>query len=247
MIPLEKQLAVKAAMALRTTCEAQGIEVPHQGCVDISIVKRIPIGAGMGGGSADAAGMLLALNRLWGLGWTAERLAKVGATVGSDVAALTLGGAVKMEGVGEIVSRINVDGETPWVVIVFPGYTVCTKKAYGLYDDNKRLFFDGGGDASATLRQCLVTGDVEGVARGLYNDLQMVIFAEDDGIRAWHDALLDGGAMGALLSGSGSAVFGVARDKGTAEEIAQKMRERSPGTWVRAVPTLTTVGTSPLL
>ena len=227
-IPLEKQLAVKAAVALRAACGVQG-------GVDISIVKRIPIGAGMGGGSADAAGTLWALNRLWGLGWSAERLAEVGVTVGSDVAALTLGGAVKMEGAGEAVSRVTVDGKMPWVVIVFPGHPVCTKRAYGLYADSK-AFNDGGRDATATMGQCLASGDVEGVARGLYNDLQAVIFKEDERIRAWRDALLDAGAMGALLSGSGSAVFGVTADKCPAEEIARKMRERSPGTWVRAVP-----------
>ena len=95
-VPNEKNLAVRAARALQKACGvSRGVR--------IRIVKRIPAGAGLGGGSADAAAVLNGLNELWGLGLSTERLCAVGAEVGSDVPALVLGGVVMMEGRGERV------------------------------------------------------------------------------------------------------------------------------------------------
>ena len=97
-VPNEKNLAVRAARALAT---AAGVS---RG-VRIRIVKRIPAGAGLGGGSADAAAVLNGLNEMWGLGLSKERLCEIGAEVGSDVPALVLGGVVMMEGRGERVAE----------------------------------------------------------------------------------------------------------------------------------------------
>ena len=97
-VPCEANLAVRAARALAA---AAGVS---RG-VRIRIVKRIPVGAGLGGGSADAAAVLNGLNELWGLGLPKERLCEIGAEVGSDVPALVLGGTVLMEGRGERVRR----------------------------------------------------------------------------------------------------------------------------------------------
>ena len=95
-VPCEANLAVRAARALQEACSvARGVH--------IRIVKRIPVGAGLGGGSADAAAVLNGLNALWGLELSTERLCAVGAEVGSDVPALVLGGVVMMEGRGERV------------------------------------------------------------------------------------------------------------------------------------------------
>ena len=104
-VPPEKNLAVRAARALQKACGvSRGVR--------IRIVKRIPAGAGLGGGSADAAAVLNGLNELWGLGLSTERLCAVGAEVGSDVPALVLGGVVMMEGRGERVRACDA-GETP--------------------------------------------------------------------------------------------------------------------------------------
>ena len=104
-VPPETNLAVRAARALREACGvARGVH--------IRIVKRIPIGAGLGGGSADAAAVLNGLNALWELKLPKERLCAIGAEVGSDVPALVLGGVVLMEGRGERVRAIDA-GETP--------------------------------------------------------------------------------------------------------------------------------------
>ena len=96
-VPCEENLAVRAARALAA---AAGVS---RG-VRIRIVKRIPVGAGLGGGSADAAAVLNGLNELWGMGLPKERLCEIGAEVGSDVPALVLGGVVLMEGRGERVT-----------------------------------------------------------------------------------------------------------------------------------------------
>ena len=104
-VPPETNLAVRATRALREACGvARGVH--------IRIVKRIPVGAGLGGGSADAAAVLNGLNELWGLGLSKERVCAIGAEVGSDVPALVLGGTVLMEGRGERVRAIDA-GETP--------------------------------------------------------------------------------------------------------------------------------------
>ena len=95
-VPCEANLAVRAARALAAaTGVSRGVR--------IRIVKRIPVGAGLGGGSADAAAVLNGLNELWGMGLPKERLCEIGAEVGSDVPALVLGGMVLMEGRGERV------------------------------------------------------------------------------------------------------------------------------------------------
>ena len=97
-VPCEANLAVRAACALQEACSvARGVH--------IRIVKRIPVGAGLGGGSADAAAVLNGLNEMWGLNLPKERLCAIGAEVGSDVPALVLGGTVLMEGRGERVRR----------------------------------------------------------------------------------------------------------------------------------------------
>lgn len=98
-VPCEANLAVRAARALAA---AAGVS---RG-VRIRIVKRVPVGAGLGGGSADAAAVLNGLNELWGLGLSKERLCAIGAELGSDVPALVLGGMVLMEGRGERVTPL---------------------------------------------------------------------------------------------------------------------------------------------
>ena len=99
-VPPETNLAVRAARALREACDvARGVH--------IRIVKRIPVGAGLGGGSADAAAVLNGLNALWELKLPKERLCAIGAEVGSDVPALVLGGVVLMEGRGERVRQLE--------------------------------------------------------------------------------------------------------------------------------------------
>ena len=225
-VPSGRNLAEKAAAALRE----------RTGCAlgaDIRIVKRVPVGAGLGGGSADAAGALLALNRLWRLGLSVTELADIGATFASDVPAMTLGGAVVMEGRGERVKPLPLPADAPplWLVLAFDGTPVSTKEVYGACPHEARAP-EGGAEA---MRDAIARGNAAAAARHLFNGLQATVFQSHPRIAAIADALLCAGALGALLSGSGGTVFGVARDEAHARAIAGAM---PPGIWRGIVRTL---------
>ena len=210
-VPPGANLAEKAARALRE----------RTGCplgADLAIVKRVPVGAGLGGGSADAAGALHALNRLWGLGLSAEELAEIGATFASDVPAMTLGGAVLMEGRGERVRRLSTpDGAPPlWLVLAFCGEPISTREVYGECPDVAKA----SQGATAAMANAIARGDAEAVARHVFNGLQATVFARHPRTAAIATALSGAGAQATLLSGSGGTVFGIARDEADARAIA---------------------------
>ena len=253
-MPPEKHLAAKAVRAMQRAlgCPARG--------ADVRIVKRIPIGAGMAGGSADAAGVLACLRAMWAPDMPEADWLAAGASVGSDVPALQLGGAVLMEGRGERVSRLLAPDEHPapfWLVAVFPGYSVSTKEAYGLWDrSNPELanaaeggFEPGTGGADAlrtgdltkppSLWQTLARSDRHGDARAasgsLFNGLQNTVSHLHPPTSRFCSALREAGALGTLLSGSGSAVFGLAGS----EEDARAIRRRLPReAWSKVLRTL---------
>jgi len=110
-VPAGQDLAVRAARALK---EASGT----QAGVDLHVVKRIPMGAGLGGGSSDAASALLALDRLWALGWTTDRLAELGATLGADVPFFVRGEHAVARGVGEQLTPVTLP--TQWLALLHP-------------------------------------------------------------------------------------------------------------------------------
>lgn len=213
-VPPGANLAEKAARALR---ERTGCSLG----ADIRIRKRVPVGAGLGGGSADAAGALHALNRLWGLGLSAAELAEIGATFASDVPAMTLGGAVLMEGRGERVRRLAVPASAPpiWLVVAFCGEPISTREVYGACPHVAEAL-DGVGDAMA---EALARGDAQTAARLLFNGLQETVYARHPRTAAIAGALSRAGALATLLSGSGGAVFGLARDEAHARAIAGRL------------------------
>lgn len=177
-VPQERNLAWRAAQALRqaTGC-ARGAR--------ISIVKRIPAGGGLGGGSADAAAVLNGLNELWGLHLSKECLAEIGATVGSDVPALVWGGPVLMEGRGERVSPLPPDVRVPdlaRLVLRFSSVAASTPAVYAAFRAEDR-------------------------GRGA-NDLQPAACRLYPEIAAALKALEAEGCEGVQMTGSGSTVFG---------------------------------------
>ena len=228
-------LCLKAARVLDPTRGAR-----------IRVVKRIPAGGGLGGGSADAAATLLALNDVWGLGRSREELAEIGAEVGSDVPALVLGGPVLMEGRGEKVSRLGRGLETGDerreggktarqearglnLVLANPGVFCSTAEVYA------RCVPRPLADAGASERMCraLASGELAAVAAALANDLEGPALALHPEIRETMEALDAAGAEGVLMSGSGSTVFGLVPTEARGREIATVLSER--GLWARAV------------
>ena len=216
-------LALRAALALR---EAAGVENGAR----ISLDKRIPVAAGLGGGSADAAAVLLGLNRLWRLRWPLARLAEVGATLGMDVPFFLRGGTAFATGRGEKVER--VPGMALALVLVNPRFASSTAEAYGRLT---AAMYSDGARARAVVA-ALGSRRAERVAQNLYNGLEATVAPAHPEIEQMKAALLAAGALGALMSGSGPTVFGIARSLDHARQIRRRVQRASWECW--AVRTL---------
>jgi 4-diphosphocytidyl-2-C-methyl-D-erythritol kinase len=210
----EENLAARAARALAEICG-------NPGGASIAIVKRIPVAGGLGGGSTDAAATLRALNDLWGCGLELEGLARVGASIGSDVPTLVHGRPMVIRGRGEVVEPVDV-ARTWWVLVPFT-FGIPAAEAYGWWDE------EGGptGPDPAPLLEALKTGDLISAGRLLFNDLEGPVGARRPVVRDVRDGLLEAGALGALMCGSGPTVAALARDGFHATELAERVGGRA--------------------
>jgi len=199
----------------------------------IHVEKRIPAGGGLGGGSADAAATLLALNELWKLDKSPEELAEIGAQVGSDVPALVLANRyrapVLMEGRGEIVSLLNPQSATLNLSLVLanPGVPSSTAAVYGKCVSRD----DDGGAALGKMRTALEARDIGCIATAMMNDLQEPAVALCPAIGETLAALRKAGALGAMMSGSGSTVFGLVPTEDDGRKIAALLNGRGIRAW----------------
>jgi 4-diphosphocytidyl-2-C-methyl-D-erythritol kinase len=171
----------------------------------ITLEKVIPMQAGLGGGSADAAATLLGLARLWG-GAPVTLLREVGAGIGADVAFFLSGGTALGLGRGEEIYPL-VDLPRHWVVIVRPPFGVSTAEAYGWYDEDRAA-----GRREAREPQILPVPWPSRAAQ-MINDLEPPVVRRHPEITAIKGALREAGAVAAAMSGSGSAVFGLFRTR----------------------------------
>jgi 4-diphosphocytidyl-2-C-methyl-D-erythritol kinase len=208
-------LALVAALALADACAEAGGAL-------VEIEKRIPVAGGLGGGSADAAATLLALNELWGCEVDAATLEQIGERVGSDVPAMLSRKSVLMGGRGERL----VPAEVPpfhWVLVRL-GFGVRSPDAYRWWDE------DGGGTGSDpdALLAAATAGDAEALGPLLFNDLERPVAARHPEIGEAARALIESGALGAIMSGSGSCVIGLARDEAHARELAAGFEGAEP-------------------
>lgn len=203
-------LALVAALALGDACE-------RSGGAEIEITKRIPVAGGLGGGSADAAATLLALDELWGCRLDPSTLAEVGARVGSDVPAMLAGGPVLVRGRGELIVPATV-ARLWWVVVTF-GFGVRSPDAYRWWDEDRG---STGPDPGPVLDAAQI-GDPSALGSLLFNDLEAPVFARHPEIGEAKERLLDAGALGAVMGGSGSSVAGLARDEAHARRIARRL------------------------
>jgi 4-diphosphocytidyl-2C-methyl-D-erythritol kinase len=216
-------LALVAALAIGDAC-------PDAGGAEITIEKRIPVAGGLGGGSADAAATLLALNELWGCDLDLATLEDLGARIGSDVPAMLSERPVLISGRGELIAPAEV---APfWWAVVSLGFGVRSPDAYRWWDEGERRT---GPDPDA-LMAAASAGDTEVLGRLLFNDLEASVFARHPEVGASKDRLLEAGALGAVMSGSGSSVVGLARDEAHAREIASaipsaRVVQGPPGHW----------------
>ena len=218
-------LCVAAARTLRSF--APPFLSPRLGA-RISVVKRIPAGGGLGGGSADAAAILRALNALWELGLPPERLVEIGARVGSDVPALVLGGPVLMEGRGERVRSLASPDAPPaavrplHLVLVDPGVPSSTREVYAAYVPREPT----NSSATDAMVAAFASGDPKAIAAALVNDLQAPAVALHPEIGEAISALRAAGTLGAQMSGSGSCAFGIATDEAEARLVRDRLVRR---------------------
>ena len=193
----------------------------------IRVKKRIPAGGGLGGGSADAAAVLRALNELWKIGLSRAELAEIGAQVGSDVPALIMGGPVIMEGRGEKVQDLSLKTEGLSLVLVNPGVHSSTKDVYAACEARPL----DGENATARMVRAFGSGDLEEIAAALKNDLQVPAVKQHPEIADALVSLKTAGVVGAMMSGSGSSVFGIVRNAAEAERISSEMNARGYKSW----------------
>jgi 4-diphosphocytidyl-2-C-methyl-D-erythritol kinase len=188
--------------------------------LDIELVKEIPSGAGLGGGSSDAAAVLAAAARVWGLDWSTDRLAALGARIGSDVPWFFAGGAAIASGRGE---RIDPVGGLPPLAAVIgcPATGLSTAAVYGrcVPDAARR------GDA-ARLAAALASGGLRAALPFLHNDLESPARSLSPAIDRLLAALGAAGGFAPRLTGSGSACFALAHTLAEAEAVAARLAAR---------------------
>ena len=240
----DDDLCVKAARVLKNHRITESPNHRIEEGATIRVTKRIPAGGGLGGGSADAAAVLRALNELWKVGLSREELAEIGAQVGSDVPALVMGGPVVMEGRGEIVKSIGAcacndlssdqpisrPAEQVWtlnLVLVNPGVHSSTKEVYAACEARAL----DGENLSAKMVAALRAGDVGKIAAALMNDLQAPAVKQHPEIADALVSLRTAGVIGAMMSGSGSSVFGLVADEAAAKRISRELNDKGLRTW----------------
>lgn len=184
--------------------------------VNISLTKRIPIAAGMAGGSADAAAALRGVNELFDLGYSLKELQALGVGLGADIPYCLAGGTMLSEGIGEILTPLPAP-PAAHLVIAKPDINVSTAFVYGnLHADRLAWHPDIDGMIAA-----LQKGDLDGITGRLGNVLETVTVKAHPVIEQIKELLRKQGAENALMSGSGPTVFGIFKEKETAARAAE--------------------------
>jgi 4-diphosphocytidyl-2-C-methyl-D-erythritol kinase len=235
----ERNLVVQAARALMdeigigmgrplTSSADGGLDAPF---THLHLTKRIPIAAGMGGGSADAAAALVGLNVLWDIGLDQERLRELAAGLGSDVPFCVVGGTVLATGTGTAIARVLTRGSYHWV-IGMDDVPLSTPAVYAAFDE---LSTPRASEPDLVL-QALRTGDVDMLAASLHNDLEPAAIALRPELASRRDAMLEAGALAAIVSGSGPTLLALASDTLHAHALAESLRDTFPRVEVASSP-----------
>lgn len=193
----EQDLTVRAARLLQA-------EAGVAAGVDIQIDKRLPLGGGLGGGSSDAATVLVALNRLWGLDWSEERLAELGLRLGADVPVFVRGQAAWAEGIGELLTPIDLP--EPWFVVLVPPVTVSTAEIFSAPELTR--------DTPPIRIPAFLSG-------GAGNDCEPVVRARYPLVGQYLDWLSQFGR--ARLTGTGACVFAAFPERRAAQQVLEQL------------------------
>ena len=209
----ERNLTVKAARLFMETAK-----ITDKG-VHIDVKKHIPVCAGLGGGSSDAAATLRALNRLTGAGFSRKELEKMGEGLGSDVPYCVAGGTVLAEGKGEILTPL-VEIPDFHAIICKPEFPISTPE---LFAQVRCVGIKLRPDTQGII-QALESGDLVRIARRMYNVFEDVLPQRYGEVFKIKDSILGHGALGAAMTGTGSAVFGLFEDETKARAAHKALR-----------------------
>jgi 4-diphosphocytidyl-2C-methyl-D-erythritol kinase len=188
--------------------------------VDIQIEKRIPAQAGLGGGSSDAAAVLRALNNMFSAGLSPEQLRQIGVSVGMDVAFCLAGGTLRAQGRGEILTALPALPDC-YLLIAKPAHGRSTAQAYSRYDAHPERILHPN---RAAMERALAQGDLPEIGRQLANVFEQLL--PDSGRDTLLQEFRQAGALGEVMSGSGSAVLGLFAEERLAQRCMQKMHTR---------------------
>ncbi|NOR44313.1 MAG: 4-(cytidine 5'-diphospho)-2-C-methyl-D-erythritol kinase [Candidatus Delongbacteria bacterium] len=233
-IPIFDEIEINSNTMEKITFQSSGMKIPDggtnictksaeilqkkfnvkKGC-DISLKKNIPIGAGLGGGSSDAATVLKALNELWELKLSETELEKIGLELGADVPFFIKGGCAIATGIGEELTTINPVLKDGYILLIYPNIHINTSQAYRNLNLNLTKNTSNGIFALALDS----SRDIHLKYNEFTNDFESYVFREHDEIERIKNALLNEGAEFAAMSGSGSSVFGFFKDKFKLEKV----------------------------
>ncbi len=236
----ETNLACRAAVLL---CQEAGLAA----CLSLRLIKRIPAGAGLGGGSSDAAAVLKGLNSLLRLGWTEQRLCELGLRLGADVPFFIPCQPARVAGIGEELRPVRLVGRR-WLVLVIPAFGVSTAWAYRRFDqligataEVPRLLRSREGRVVSTDRRqddlpfddssptIAVLADGWPSPAACVNDLERAVLPAHPLLRDLKNRLLGTRAEAVLMSGSGSAVFGLFGHRAAAHRAADSLAKTVAG------------------
>jgi len=230
-LPYQENLVYKAAMLLR------GYSRTQKGA-RIVLKKEIPSGAGLGGGSSDAAFTLMGLNSLWGLGLQKSDLKSIANKLGSDVPFFLEGPFALAEGRGEKLTSLPLP-KSQALLIVKAGCSVPTSWAYAALGRESGIFSKSllakADQSIQAVYRAVSAGDLPGIARSAYNDFERAVIDHYPVVGNIKNKLLERGAVLALMSGSGSAVFGLFENEGSALSASKYF----PSFFCRVVKTFT--------
>ena len=187
---------------------------------DITIRKTVPVRAGMAGGSADAAAVLVGLNALYGAHLSMTELCALGASVGADVPFALMGGTCRVQGLGDLIKALPPCPDC-WFTVVMPGYGISTPAAFAAYDE---IGSPTHPDCAAQ-EEAIRAGDLGGICDAAGNALEVCAGGADTA--SLKEALTAHGARAALMTGSGAAVFGIFDAEETARQAAAALE--APG------------------
>ncbi|WP_447977835.1 4-(cytidine 5'-diphospho)-2-C-methyl-D-erythritol kinase [Candidatus Nitrospira bockiana] len=202
----------------------------------IRVVKRIPVSAGLGGGSSDAAATIFALNRLLDLKWSAAEMAEIGQVLGSDVPFFFFAPTAQVRGRGEEVRSMRITG-TRWIVLLNPGFPIETRWAYDRLASSRSFVPPIAKGVMSLMNKAETSWDE--VIPLMENDFEQALSPTHRVLERMKQVLLGHGAQAALLSGSGASVFGIFGAEADAVDARERIH-RAYGWWAAAGPAGTT-------